>query len=227
MSQHTEALRERLTGVQERIADAARSVGRSPEELTLIVVTKFHPSSLIRDLASLGVTNIGENRHQEASEKFAELGDLDLTWHFIGQLQTKKARQVARYADVVHGIDRPGLVDALSSIDRTVECFVQVNLTDDPDRGGVHPSELMQLTEAVLGTQTLKLRGVMAVAPLDEEPRAAFARLRKLSEQVQTLSPTATDISAGMTQDFAEAIAEGATHLRIGTAITGNRPETR
>lgn len=227
MSDHTDQLQQRLTDVRQRIADAASAAQRSPDELTLIVVTKFHPAQLIRDLARLGVTDIGENRHQEASEKFAELSDVDVTWHFIGQLQTKKARQVARYADVIHGIDRPGLVDALSSIDRTVDCFVQVNLTDDPERGGVQPGELLQLTEQVLSTDRLKLRGVMAVAPLEEEPRAAFARLRELSERVQTLAPSATDISAGMTQDFAEAIAEGATHLRIGTAITGNRPDPR
>lgn len=227
MSDHTDQLQQRLTDVRQRIADAASAAQRSPDELTLIVVTKFHPAQLIRDLARLGVTDIGENRHQEASEKFAELSDVDVTWHFIGQLQTKKARQVARYADVIHGIDRPGLVDALSSIDRTIDCFVQVNLTDDPERGGVQPGELLQLTEQVLSTDRLKLRGVMAVAPLEEEPRAAFARLKELSERVQTLAPSATNISAGMTQDFAEAIAEGATHLRIGTAITGNRPDPR
>lgn len=224
MTQEREALRERLGRVEQQITAAAQDVGRSRDELTLIVVTKFHPASLIRDLVSFGVGDIGENRHQEASEKFDELTDIDVTWHFIGQLQTKKARQVARYADVIHGIDRGGLVDALSSIDKTVDCFIQVNLTDDPGRGGVQPEELLGLTEHVLQCDTLNLLGVMAVAPLNEPPRPAFARLRDLSEQVKTLAPDATKISAGMTQDFAEAIAEGATHLRIGTAITGNRP---
>lgn len=217
-------LRERLERVEADITRAAHDVGRSRDELTLIVVTKFHPASLIRDLVSLGVRDVGENRHQEASEKFDELQDVDVTWHFIGQLQTKKARQVARYADVIHGIDRVGLVDALRPIERTIDCFVQVNLTDDTGRGGVEPNDLMHLTEHVLDCPTLNLLGVMAVAPLDEPPRPAFARLRELSAQMQTLAPAATHISAGMTQDFADAIAEGATHLRIGTAITGNRP---
>lgn len=224
MSGAIENLGARLSSVQEKIADAASAVNRDPSEITLIVVTKFHPSSLIRDLASLGVRDIGENRHPEAGNKFDELSDLDLTWHFIGQLQTKKARQVARYADVIHGVDRAGLVDALSTIERRIDCFVQVNLTSDPGRGGVQPLEMPQLIERVLETPSLNLRGLMAVAPLDEEPRSAFARLRELSELATTIAPGATGISAGMTGDYVDAIAEGATHLRIGTAITGNRP---
>jgi PLP dependent protein len=224
MSPDSDSPESRLSHTRELIAAAAKEANRSVDELTLIVVTKFHPSSLIRELAALGVTDIGENRHQEAAQKFDELNELDLTWHFIGQLQTKKARQVARYADVIHGIDRVGLVDALQSIDRVIDCFIQVNLTDDIGRGGVEPDQLLELAEQVLSTPTLNLRGVMAVAPLDEPPRPAFARLREYSEMVQSLAPEATDISAGMTLDFADAIAEGATHLRIGSAITGNRP---
>ena len=224
MSGAIDSLGARLSSVQERIADVVIVVNRDPSEITLIVVTKFHPSSLIRDLPVFGVRDIGENRHPEAGNKFDELSDLDLTWHFIGQLQTKKARQVARYADVIHGIDRVGLVDALSPIERRIDCFVQVNLTSDPGRGGVQPLEMPQLIERVIETPSLNLRGLMAVAPLDEEPRSAFARLRELSELATTIAPGATDISAGMTGDFVDAIAEGATHLRIGTAITGNRP---
>lgn len=224
VSGRLESLAGRLGRVRAEIADAASVAGRSVDELTLIVVTKFHPPQLIRDLAELGEHDIGENRHQEAAAKFDELAELDLTWHFIGQLQTKKARQVARYADVIHGIDRLALVEALRPIERNLDCFIQVNLTDDPDRGGVQPEELMPLTEAVLSTPALNLLGVMAVAPLNEPPRPAFQRLRLLSDRVQELEPKAKYISAGMTLDFADAIAEGATHLRIGTAITGNRP---
>lgn len=224
VSQRPEALSERLARVRGEIADAASDAGRSVDELTLIVVTKFHPPQLIRDLACLGVHDVGENRHQEAAAKFDELHELDVTWHFLGQLQTKKARQVARYADVIHGIDRLALVDALRPIERTIDCFIQVNLTDDSGRGGVQPGELLPLAEAVLTTPTLNLLGVMAVAPLNAPPRPAFEQLRLLSDQLQTVAPQARNISAGMTLDFAEAIAEGATHLRIGTAITGNRP---
>lgn len=217
----------RLERVRVGIADAARSVGRSPEELTLIVVTKFHPASLVRELAGLGVRDVGENRHQEAQQKAEELAELDLDWHFVGQLQTKKARQAARYADAIHSIDRERLVDALSDVDRAIEAFVQVNLTDDPGRGGVAPDGLERLAERVLEAPALELRGVMAVAPIEEEPARAFERLRSYSDRVRSLAPQASAISAGMTHDYAEAIAAGATHLRIGSAITGKRPEPR
>jgi hypothetical protein len=217
-------LAERLQTVRTGIADAARAAGRSPEELTTIVVTKFHPASLVRELALLGVTDVGENRHQEAQAKAAELADLDLRWHFVGQLQSKKARQVRAYADVIHSVDRSSLVEALRSDEGDVDCFVQLNLTDDRARGGVSDRDLEPLVERILDTPGLRMLGVMAVAPIDEEPRRAFQRVREASERVRTLAPHADKISAGMSQDYAEAIAEGATHLRIGTAITGNRP---
>lgn len=216
----------RLARIREAVADAASDAGRDATGITTIVVTKFHPVGLIRDLHRLGVLDVGENRHQEAAAKAGDLADLDdLTWHFVGQLQSKKARQVAAYADVVHSIDRQALVDALSAPRETpLDCFVQVNLTTDPGRGGVAPVELEPLVERVLATPALHLLGVMAVAPLGEEPLAAFARLRGMSDRVRALDPAADRISAGMSHDFHEAIAEGATHLRIGTAITGNRP---
>lgn len=224
-----DGLQARLASVRSAIADAARAAGRSADELTLVVVTKYHPASLVRELAALGVTDVGENRHQEAQAKAAELADLALTWHFVGQLQSKKARQARRYADVVQSLDRDSVVDAFAPTDaepdpRVIDGFVQVNLTDDPGRGGVQPEDVEAMAERVLATGTVRLRGVMAVAPLDEEPRRAFARLHEISERVVSLAPDATDVSAGMSGDFAEAIAEGATHLRIGTAITGNRP---
>ncbi|MFF1634887.1 YggS family pyridoxal phosphate-dependent enzyme [Leifsonia sp. NPDC058248] len=217
-------LAERLQAVRAGIADAARAAGRSPDEMTTIVVTKFHPASLVRELALLGVTDVGENRHQEAQAKAAELADLDLRWHFVGQLQSKKARQVRAYADVIHSVDRSSLVEALRSHDGDIDCFVQLNLTDDPARGGVSDRDLEPLVERILDTPGLRMLGVMAVAPIGEEPRRAFQRVREASERVRTLAPSADKISAGMSQDYAEAIAEGATHLRIGTAITGNRP---
>ncbi|GAA1445152.1 YggS family pyridoxal phosphate-dependent enzyme [Leifsonia poae] len=217
-------LAERLQLVRAGIADAARTAGRSPDELTTIVVTKFHPAALVRELAELGVTDVGENRHQEAQAKAADLADLPLRWHFVGQLQSKKARQVRAYADVIHSIDRASLVDALRSDERDIDCFVQLNLTDDPARGGVADRDLEPLVDRVLETPGLRLLGVMAVAPLGEEPQRAFARVRAASERVRALSPDADRISAGMSQDYPAAIAEGATHLRIGTAITGNRP---
>ena len=229
MSDAPPSLQDRLARVRDGIADAARAAGRDPGELTLVVVTKYHPASLVRELAALGVTDVGENRHQEAHAKAAELADLDLTWHFVGQLQSKKARQVRRYAHVVQSLDRGSVVDAFAPTESepeppVIDGFVQVNLTDDPGRGGVAPDDVEAMVERIVGTGTIALRGVMAVAPLDEEPRPAFARLRSISERVQRIVPTATDISAGMSGDFPDAVLEGATHLRIGTAITGNRP---
>ena len=218
------ALAERLASVQGSIADAARDAGRHPREVTTIVVTKFQPVALIAELAGLGVQDIGENRHQEAQAKAAELASLGLRWHFVGQLQTKKAKQVRAYASAIHSVDRPALVEALRSDDATVDCFVQVNLTDDPGRGGVAADGLDELVEQVLGTPGLRLRGLMAVAPLGEPARPAFARVRLLSERVQRIDPDASSLSMGMSHDFREAIQEGATHLRIGSAITGNRP---
>ena len=218
----TGTLAERFERVTAEVDEAARAADRDPAEITTIVVTKFHPASLVRELAGLGVRHVGENRHQDAGPKAAQLTDLDFEWHFVGQLQSKKARQVVEYARVIHSIDRLSLVKALDGA--SVDAFIQLNLTDDPARGGVRPDELEALAEAVLATSTLRLCGVMAVAPLGEEPRAAFARVREASQRLRTLAPDANKLSMGMSQDFREAIAEGATHLRIGTAITGNRP---
>jgi pyridoxal phosphate enzyme (YggS family) len=217
-------LEERLSAVQSGVADAALEAGRDPAEVTTIVVTKFQPVSLIRELAALGVRDVGENRHQEAQAKVAELAGLGLRWHFVGQLQSKKARQVRAYAAAIHSVDRESLVDALRSDEASVDCFVQVNLTDDPGRGGVAPDGLGSLVEKVLATPGLSLLGLMAVAPLGEPPRPAFARVRELSDRVRELAPEARFLSMGMSHDYREAILEGATHLRIGTAITGNRP---
>lgn len=217
----------RLAEVRSGIADACRAAARDPEDVTLIVVTKFHPAALVAALAALGVRDVGENRHQEAQAKAEELEHLGLRWHFIGQLQTKKAKQAARYAHAIHSIDRARLVDALAGVDREIDAFVQINLTDDPGRGGVSPDGIEALAEQVLAAPGLRLRGVMSVAPLEEEPARAFERLAGYSERVRALDPAASAISAGMTHDYREAIAHGATHLRIGSAITGNRPEHR
>jgi len=171
------------------------------------------------------VHDVGENRHQEAQAKATELADLGLNWHFVGQVQGKKARQVRAYANVIHSVDRVSLIDALASADASVECFIQVNLTDDPGRGGVAPPDLSALVERVQRADGLHLLGLMAVAPLGGDPRRAFAHVRELSEGIRGAAPQATQLSMGMSQDYAEAILEGATHLRIGTAITGKRPE--
>lgn len=218
------ALLARLADIRERVAQATLDAGRT-DEPTLIVVTKFHPVSLVQRLAAAGVHDVGENRHPEARDKALAADGLDLRWHFIGQLQTNKAKQVRRYVDAVHSVDRPELLRALSSTDRALDVYLQVNLTDDPGRGGVvGDAALEALAAAALETEGVRLRGVMAVAPLDESPVTAFARVAAASERMQTLAPEATGRSIGMSHDFVEAIAAGATHLRIGTAITGKRP---
>ena len=225
ISSSSPSLAERLEEVRAGVVAAAAEAGRGVDDITMIVVTKFYPASLVRELYALGVREVGENRHQEAQAKAAELADLDVGWNFIGQLQSKKAKQVRAYAHSVHSLDRTSVIEALGSSDgTTIECFVQLNLTDDPGRGGVQPAELERTTELVLATPGLELLGVMAVAPVGEEPRPAFVRVREASERMQRLAPGAHYISTGMSGDYREAILEGATHLRIGSAITGNRP---
>lgn len=218
------ALEQRLADVRGRIADAARAAGRDPAAITTVVVTKFQPLGLIERLAALGVTDFGESRHPEARDKAAALPDV--TWHFIGQLQTNKARQVARYVDVIHSVDRDALVDALHAWTGTV--FLEIDLTGGAEgRGGADPGRAEDLAERILATGALRLAGVMAVAPPGEDPARAFARLADVAARVRRVAPAATAISAGMSGDYEAAIRAGATHLRIGSAITGPRPAAR
>ncbi len=218
-------LAERYAAVQAHVADAARAAGRDPDGITTIVVTKFQPPEMIDALLELGVADFGESRHPEARDK-AVLHP-EAKWHFIGQLQTNKARAVRRYADVLHSLDRPALVDALAPVAEGLSVFIQVNLDDapEPGRGGVSPADATALAERVLEAGGFRLEGVMGVAPRDADPTRAFERLRETRDAVQALTPSARGMSAGMSNDFAAAVAAGATHLRIGSAITGARPQ--
>ncbi len=223
-----------LARVEERIEAACRAAGRQRDELTLVVVTKFFPASDVRILHELGVREVGENRHQEAVDKHAECVDLPLRWHFIGHLQSNKAAAVGAWADVVQSVDRarllPGLSRAAHQRDTTLEVLVQVSL-DPPDaagsRSGVAPEEAVQLAGESAAAEGLRLRGVMGVAPLGGDPAAAFAELADVSARVRTRVPSATWISAGMSGDLEQAIAAGATHVRVGSAVLGNRPTHR
>lgn len=226
-------LADRLGQVRERIATACRESGRDPDEVTLVVVTKFFPASDVRLLADLGVGDVGENRHPEARDKQAECVDLALRWHFIGALQSNKAAAVASYADVVQSLDRPKLVAALAkgAGDRTepVDCLLQVSL-DPPGRegrAGAEPGDLGVLADAVEAAASLRLRGVMAVAPLGEDPAAAFGRLARIREDLLADHPAAQWLSAGMSGDLEEAVRAGATHVRVGSAILGSRPRVK
>lgn len=200
--------------------------------MTLIVVTKTYPASDVRVLAGLGVREVGENRDQEAAPKAEETQELDLRWHFVGRLQSNKARHVTRYAEFVHSVDRPSLVAPLGrgahEAGRTVSCFVQVSLDGDTSRGGARPGDdVSALADALAATEGLVLAGVMAVAPLGEDPDQAFDRLRAESERVRASHPQATAISAGMSGDLEQALRHGATHLRVGSAVLGARPPLR
>ena len=240
-AQRSAELSERLAGVRARIESAPDRSG----EPTLIVVTKYFPASDVELLAGLGVRHVGENKDQEAAAKAAELAGLDLTWHFIGQLQSNKAKSVVRYAAAVHSVDRMSLVTALGKAmtaeqeRRTraglpqrapLDCFVQVDLRSDgggDGRGGALPADIAALADAVAAHAELRLAGLMAVAPLHGDAGEAFGRLADLSARLTSGHPGATAISAGMSGDLEQALAHGATHLRIGSDILGPRPAVR
>ena len=221
------SLEQRLRQIDERITARLLANQRDASSLTRIVVSKFHPAQLVRELHDLGVRDFGENRDQEASAKALEVADLALTWHFIGQLQSNKVKSVLNYAKVIHSLDRPSLLDALvkqtAGAQTPTDVFVQVNLTDDPGRGGVEPGELLAFADRVAQVETLNLLGLMSVASLDGQEERDFAKIAGLSDLLKTEHPGAKFISAGMSNDFELAVDYGATHLRIGTAITGNR----
>jgi pyridoxal phosphate enzyme (YggS family) len=216
-----------LGAVRDRISKACAVAGREPDEVTLIAVTKTYPASDVRLLHELGLADIGENRDQEAAPKAAACAGLGITWHFIGQLQTRKAGSVAGYADVVHSVDRVRLAGHLGTAARAagrqLTCLVQVSIDGDPSRGGVAPAGVAEVAEAIEAEPGIALGGVMSIAPLEMSPAAAFEVLRECSDAVRVIRAGATIISAGMSGDLEDAIACGATHLRIGTALLGVR----
>jgi pyridoxal phosphate enzyme (YggS family) len=228
------SLSERLDSIHQRIDSAAKAASRNPDEIELVVVTKNHGYELALELLNLGESQFGENKDQEASLKSQEvLAHLPAcqivpTWHFVGQLQSNKVRSMLSYSSVLHSLDRASLLKELAkqlakTPEHTLKVFIELNLTDDPNRGGVELGDLIRFTEQVLAVPQLELLGVMGVAGLDVEPSFDFARILKASQDVQTLSKGSKFISAGMSGDFESAIGFGATHLRIGTAITGKR----
>ncbi|KOT91678.1 alanine racemase [Streptomyces sp. NRRL F-5755] len=229
-----------LAHVEERISTACAKAGRNRADVTLVVVTKTYPASDVRLLAELGVRHVAENRDQDAAPKAAECSDLSLDWHFVGQLQTNKVRSVVNYADVVQSVDRPKLVTALSKeavrAGRELGCLIQVALDAESGdnegqlgrRGGVTPAGVDALADAVAAAEGLRLDGLMTVAPLAGpyagHPRAAFERLMEISSGLRGNHPAANMVSAGMSADLDDAVAAGATHVRVGTAVLGVRP---
>ncbi|MFJ3301770.1 YggS family pyridoxal phosphate-dependent enzyme [Streptomyces sp. NPDC086549] len=236
MTDRTGELAGNLAKVEERIAAACAAAGREREEVTLIVVTKTYPASDVRILSELGVRHVAENRDQDAAPKAAACSDLPLNWHFVGQLQTNKVRSVVGYADVVQSVDRSRLVTALSGeaerAGREVGCLIQVALDAGAagrgERGGVGPGGIEELADLVSRAPGLRLDGLMTVAPLTGEyagrQQAAFERLMDLSTDLRRVHPAANMVSAGMSADLEQAVAAGATHVRVGTAVLGVRP---
>jgi pyridoxal phosphate enzyme (YggS family) len=222
MTIRSQELSANLDSIRARIGAAVQGSGRSPDEVTLIVVTKTFPASDVQILYDLGVRDFGENRDQEASVKSLELPD-DCRWHFQGQIQSNKLKSIAEWADVLHSIDDISHAIKLNSLVAEKDVFVQVSLDNLPNRGGVLPNLLPDFLEEISALANLNLRGLMAVAPLGEEPARAFSRLKELSDQVVRVHPKAHEISAGMSNDFEAAIAQGATHIRIGSQILGVR----
>lgn len=219
-----------LAETEQRIVAACSAAGRQREEITLVVVTKTYPASDVDLLAELGVVDVGENRHPEAGDKAAAVS-AHLRWHFLGGLQTNKAGAVARYADVVHSVDRVKLARSLSrgatAAERSLTCLVQVDFSaTDPGRAGVIPSGIGEIADTIAAEPGIVLGGLMTVAPLGDDPAPHFEHLAQLSARLRQDHPDATIISAGMSGDFELAIAAGATHLRIGRSILGERAST-
>ena len=225
-----------LASVRHRLADAASAAGRDPRTITLVAVTKTYPATDVATLVELGCADIGENRDQEAAAKVVETAALLASraiagaprWHFIGRLQSRKCRSVAQYAHAVHSVDRPELVTGLAEGLRRAEreslgVFVQVSLDGDPARGGVVESDLLPLADTIAASERLQLLGVMAVAPLEADADAAFARLAEISARLRSQHPAADAISAGMSADLEAAVKHGSTHVRVGSALLGRR----
>ncbi|MEU6249981.1 YggS family pyridoxal phosphate-dependent enzyme [Glycomyces sp. NPDC047010] len=222
-------LQDNLNRTREAIADACERAGRDRGAVRLVVVTKTFPALDAATLVDLGQTDLGENRDQEAAPKAADLAarGLEPVWHFVGQLQRNKARSVAAYADWVHSVDRDSLAEALdraaAAHGRRLNALVQVSLDGDTSRGGVVAADVEPLAERIAALASIDLKGVMAVAPIGWEPAKAFALLMESSAVVRRVDPGAAEVSAGMSGDYREAVAGGATMVRLGRNVLGER----
>ena len=226
-----------LAEVRRRIAEAATAAGRQAAEVRLVAITKTFPAEDAALLADLGVTDLGENRDQEAGEKAAEVRELGPDrrprWHMVGRLQRNKARSVVGWADVVQSLDSVRLADALSRAARVamdegrrstpLDVLLQASLDDDPERGGCPLDGLAALADHAAGLDGLRLVGVMAVAPLGADPDRAYATLWQASTTLRARHPQASEVSAGMSGDLESAIRQGSTCVRVGTALLGGR----
>ena len=227
-------LRERLVTVNARIKAAARLAGRAPEEISLIAVSKTHPPEVIRPAIEAGILDLGENRVQEAESKIELIGRERVTWHLIGHLQANKARRAVQLFDIIHSLDSLSLAQRLDRLcheesREELPLLIQVDLADEATKSGVSEAELSSLVAAVKHCERLRLIGLMSVPPFFEGTelvRPYFSRLRKIRDDLQSIGAFGTGsgaLSMGMSHDFEVAIQEGATMIRVGTAIFGER----
>lgn len=224
-------INENYQKIQNRILESCNSVGRDPSEVTVIAITKTYPASDVDLLNNIGVHNVGENKDQEASQKFNEVKN-KFTWHFVGQLQTNKVKSVVQYADFIHSVDRISLAKEIQKmskkIDKVQKVLIQIDLDEsqnDENRGGVNPSKLNELAQEISSCPNLELKGLMSVAPLNVSSKEAFLKLAKIQLEFLKTYPLAKMLSAGMSEDLEDAVSHGATHLRIGSALLGERPK--
>lgn len=231
MSNRLANIQSNLEKINSRIAEACSRSKRNISEITVIAVTKTYPASDVDLLKQLGIENVGENKDQEASGKISQVKE-KFSWHFIGQLQSNKAKSVVTYAELVHSVDRLSLAKELqksaSAIAKKQKVLIQVDLDQsgpDPSRGGVWPADLAALAQFISQSENLNLAGLMSVAPLGENPSEAFERLAQIRSDFLKNYPNAVILSAGMSEDLEAAIEHGATHLRIGSALLGERPK--
>ena len=207
-----EELATNLASVQARITNPS---------VTLIVVTKTYPVSDVQILSELGATHFGENRNEEGIAKSAIV---DATWHYQGEIQSRKLRDIAQWADVIHSLDTASHITKLDSIaERTLDIFLQLSLDGDPTRGGVVEAEIPALADLVSGSAHLNLKGLMCVPPVESDARTAFTEIAAIHRRFSTSYPGATSLSAGMSGDFEIAVDCGATHIRVGSSILGSR----
>lgn len=231
MSNRLKDIQSNLEKINTRIAEACSRSKRNISEITLIAVTKTYPASDVDLLKQLGIENVGENKDQEASGKISQVKE-KFSWHFIGQLQSNKAKSVVTYADLIHSVDRLSLAKELqksaSAIAKKQKVLIQVDLDQsgpDSSRGGVWPADLAALAQFISQSENLELAGLMSVAPLGENPSEVFERLAQIRSDFLKNYPNAVILSAGMSEDLEAAIEHGATHLRIGSALLGERPK--
>ena len=224
---------DRLTAVHERIRAACERSGRDPVAVTLVAVAKTFPADAVVAALDAGATDIGENRAQELKEKAAVIGRA-VRWHFVGHLQSNKVRQVVGVASLIHSVDRYGVGEAIarraSSLDITQDVLIEVNLAGEASKTGVEPARAGALAEEVAALEGVRVRGVMALPPLTDDPEAARPHLRALAElggEIAARVEGATEVSMGMTRDLEVAVEEGATLVRVGEAIFGPRNPAR